>query len=167
MTMHAQFAPSTLARRYLDTSKFTELYREVMTVVEATANYLDTQGRVERRVLSRTQELLYSKASMQLTTQLMQIAGHALVLRDVSERKMDLDEALTKIVESRVHASVENNIAAIAELPRGFVNLCDAANRLRSRLLWVHEGLTKQQVEPVSVPNMVHKSLEALRQAFA
>ncbi|WP_171049077.1 DUF1465 family protein [Rhizobium sp. MHM7A] len=167
MTMHAQFAPTTLARRYLDTHKFMELYREVMAVVEATANYLDTQGRIERRVLNRTQEMLYSKTSMQLTTQLMQIAGHALVLRDVAERKLDLDEALTKIVESRVSASVENNLAAISELPKGFVDLCEAANRVRSRLFWVHEGLTKQQIEPVPVENMVHNSLEALRQAFA
>jgi regulator of CtrA degradation len=167
MTSHAQFAPATLARRYLDTHKFMDLYRDVMKVVEATANYLDTQGRVERQVLNRPQELLYSKASMQLTTQLMQIAGHALVLRDVAERKLDLDEALTKIVESRVDRSAENNLALITDLPKGFIDLCEAANRLRSRLLWVHEGLTKEQIEPVPVTNMVHNSLEALRQAFA
>jgi regulator of CtrA degradation len=165
--MHAQFAPTTLARRYLDTHKFMELYREVMTVVEATANYLDNQGRVERRALNRSQDVLYSKTSMQLTTQLMQIAGHALVLRDVAERKLDLDEALTKVVSSRVNSCLENNLAHIAEMPTGLIDLCEAANRLRSRLHWVHEGLTKQQIEPVPVENVVHNSLEALRQAFS
>lgn len=167
MTMHAQFAPTTLARRYLDTHKFMELYRDVMAVVEATANYLDNQGRNERLVLSRTQDNLYSKTSMQLTTQLMQIAGHALVLRDVVERKLDLDEALNKVVSSRVNSCLENNLAHITDLPKGLVDLCEAANRLRSRLHWVHEGLTKQQINPVPVENMVHNSLVALRQAFS
>ena len=167
MTMVAQLAPTNLARRYLDTHKFMELFRDVMAVVESTAHYLDNQGRIERRALSRTQDVLYSKTSMQLTTQLMQIAGHALVLRDVVARKMDLDEALNNVVTSRVNSCLENKLSQIAELPKGLVDLCEAANRLRSRLHWIHEGLTRRQIEPVPVENVVHNSLAALRQAFA
>jgi regulator of CtrA degradation len=167
MTMLAQFAPTTLARRYLDTHKFADLYREVMTVVETTANYLDNQGRTDRRVFNRSQDLTYSRASMQLTTQLMQIAGHALVLRDVASQKMDLEDAMEKIAQSKIHKSVDNDITALVGMPKGLVDLCEAGNRLRARLLWVHEGLAKENIEPLPVTNGVHDSLAALNQAFS
>lgn len=167
MTVQTQTAPTTLARRYLDTHKFTDLYREVMNVVETTASYLDNQGRVERRVLSRSQDLAYSKVSMQLTTQLMQIAGHALVLRDVASQKIGLEEAMEKIAQSRINMSADTDIATIEGLPKGLVDLCISGNRLRARLLWIHTGLKKDGIEPIPSTNVVHNNLAALRRAFA
>ena len=79
--------------RALNSELFRELFREGMALVEETASYLDGDGRIESRNLSRAATLSYSTESMRLTTRLMQIASWLLMQRAVNEGEMSPEQA--------------------------------------------------------------------------
>lgn len=81
------------ATRFVQSELFARTFREGMTLVEETANYLDGAGREASRGLSRSAALVYAGSSMRLTTQLMQIASWLLVMRAVREGEMTPEEA--------------------------------------------------------------------------
>lgn len=81
------------ASGFVQSELFARTFREGMTLVEETANYLDGAGREASRNLSRSAALVYAGSSMRLTTQLMQIASWLLVMRAVREGDMTVDEA--------------------------------------------------------------------------
>jgi len=83
----------TAAATFVQSELFAKTFREGMTLVEETANYLDGAGRDASKGLSRSSALAYAGASMRLTTQLMQIASWLLVLRAVREGDMSIAEA--------------------------------------------------------------------------
>lgn len=159
--------PASLARRYLDTHGFKELYAELMALVERTADYLDGNGRKERTYLSAREETLYARASMQLTTQLMQMASHALMMKDVAEKRMGFAEAMGYVCEKRVHLTARNDVEGMVGLPGTLVEISEMANQIRSRITFLHDGLTRADEETVATPNPVHNHLQSLYQAFA
>ena len=57
-----------LAERRVFSQSFKPLYNEGMTLVEHAAEYLDGEGRVEAKKLSRLAATLYAAESMRLTT---------------------------------------------------------------------------------------------------
>ncbi len=61
--------------------QFMALFREGMTLVEETANYLDGDGRRESRALKPFVSLAYATESMRLTTRLTQLATWLLARR--------------------------------------------------------------------------------------
>src|SRR5688572_33357730 len=67
---------------------FERTFQEGMELVEATASYLDGEGRQESKLLSRNAALAYAAESMRLTTRLMQVASWLLVQRAVREGDM-------------------------------------------------------------------------------
>lgn len=77
---------------FVQSELFARTFREGMTLVEETANYLDGAGRDASRQLSRSAALVYAGSSMRLTTQLMQIASWLLVMRAVREGEMAIGE---------------------------------------------------------------------------
>jgi regulator of CtrA degradation len=81
------------ATSFVQSELFARTFREGMTLVEETANYLDGSGREASRTLSRSAALVYAGSSMRLTTQLMQIASWLLVMRAVREGEMGVEEA--------------------------------------------------------------------------
>lgn len=81
------------ATSFVNSELFARTFREGMTLVEETANYLDGAGREASRSLSRSAALVYAGSSMRLTTQLMQIASWLLVMRAVREGEMTVAEA--------------------------------------------------------------------------
>ena len=81
------------ASSFVQSELFARTFREGMTLVEETANYLDGAGREASRGLSRSAALVYAGSSMRLTTQLMQIASWLLVMRAVREGEMPVEDA--------------------------------------------------------------------------
>ena len=71
----------SLAERRVFSNSFKPLYDEGMALVEQAAEYLDGQGRVEAKRLSRLAATLYAAESMRLTTRLMQVASWLLLQR--------------------------------------------------------------------------------------
>ncbi len=75
----------SFTHRLLASENFMLLFREGMSLVEATAAYLDGEGRADSRFLDRPVALAYASESMRLTTRLMQLTSWLLLQRAVNE----------------------------------------------------------------------------------
>ncbi|NWG92553.1 MAG: DUF1465 family protein [Parvularculaceae bacterium] len=123
----------TGAMTFVQSEVFARTFREGMSLVEETANYLDGEGRDASKSLSRSAALSYAGASMRLTTQLMQIASWLLVLRAVREGDMSVAEAS----EEKYRLNARERVAAdliSGELPRRLLALIDGASQLYDRI---------------------------------
>jgi regulator of CtrA degradation len=119
---------------FVQSEVFARTFREGMSLVEETANYLDGEGREASKSLSRSAALSYAGASMRLTTQLMQIASWLLVLRALREGDMSLVEASDDKyrLSSRERATAD---LISGELPNKLLTLIDGAGQLYDRIL--------------------------------
>src|SRR6185369_8120242 len=66
--------PISFGKAYAQSGTFRTLFKEGMTLVEETADYLDGEGRNAARELPRPASIVYATESMRLTTRLMQLA---------------------------------------------------------------------------------------------
>jgi regulator of CtrA degradation len=80
---HESHVAIPFKRRNDDREAFLALFREGMSLVEATANYLDGPGRRESKCLTPYIALSYATESMRLTTRLTQLATWLLARRAV------------------------------------------------------------------------------------
>lgn len=87
------FAPLSFGATFVKSDAFKNLFRDGMALVEATACYLDGDGRAASNVLSRKGALAYASESMRLTTRLMQVASWLLVQRAVAEGEITTAQA--------------------------------------------------------------------------
>ncbi len=127
---------------FVQSEVFARTFREGMSLVEETANYLDSEGREASKSLSRSAALSYAGASMRLTTQLMQIASWLLVLRAVREGDMSVAEAS----ESKYRLSNRDSQSAdllSGELPNKLMVLIDGASQLYDRIARLDTDLFK------------------------
>lgn len=121
------------AMTFVQSEVFARTFREGMSLVEETANYLDGDGRDASKSLSRSAALSYAGASMRLTTQLMQIASWLLVLRAVREGDMSVSEAC----EGKYRLGSRERAPAdllSGELPNKLLSLIDGAAQLYDRI---------------------------------
>lgn len=121
------------AASFVQSEVFARTFREGMTLVEETANYLDGAGRDASKGLSRAGALAYAGASMRLTTQLMQIASWLLVLRAVREGEMSADEAHDEKFRLKPR---EASLGDLHEegLPPALIELTEASAQLYARI---------------------------------
>jgi regulator of CtrA degradation len=134
--------PNSGAMTFVQSEVFARTFREGMSLVEETANYLDSEGREASKSLSRSAALSYAGASMRLTTQLMQIASWLLVLRAVREGDMSVAEAS----ESKYRLSTRDSLSAdllSGELPNKLMVLIDGASQLYDRIARLDTDLFK------------------------
>jgi len=121
------------ATTFVQSEVFARTFREGMSLVEETANYLDGEGREASKSLSRSAALSYAGASMRLTTQLMQIASWLLVLRAVREGDMAVNEA----AEGKYRLGSRDKSPAdllSGELPNKLLALIEGASQLYDRI---------------------------------
>lgn len=128
-----ELSSNTSAASFVQSEVFARTFREGMTLVEETANYLDGEGREASKSLSRSAALSYAGASMRLTTQLMQIASWLLVLRAVRENDMTITEASEPKYRLGKREKVPADMLS-GELPQSLMNLIDAATQLYDRI---------------------------------
>ena len=83
----------SFAQRHSHSDAFKALFREGMTLVEESANYLDGPGRSASKTLGRPAALAYASESMRMTTRLMQIASWLLLRRAVNEGELSSAQA--------------------------------------------------------------------------
>src|SRR6266508_1950805 len=79
--------------RFTSSEQFEKVFREGMSLVEETANYLDGQGRSDARGLDCHGAIAYATESMRLTTRLMQLASWLLLRRAVSSGEITSEDA--------------------------------------------------------------------------
>lgn len=161
-----------LAERRIFSPSFKPLYNEGMGLVEQTAEYLDGQGRVEAKRLSRVAATLYAAESMRLTTRLMQIASWLLLQRAANSGEMTRDQVASEKVKVRLDtASASEDVAGWSELPEEFRDLVKRSLRLQARVRRMDEeiyGAGKvTQLHTARHGNPVNEQIRLLNTAFA
>jgi regulator of CtrA degradation len=112
--------------RFAASEQFDKVFREGMSLVEETANYLDGPGRQDARLLDRHGAVAYAAESMRLTTRLMQLASWLLLQRAIGAGEMKPEEVRR-----------ERHRISLAELGRG--NALNGADQLPKALLDIIE----------------------------
>ena len=153
------------AMTFVQSEVFARTFREGMSLVEETANYLDGDGRDASKSLSRSAALSYAGASMRLTTQLMQIASWLLVLRAVRDGDLSIAEAS----ESKYRLSTREQVPAdltSGELPVKLTALIAAAGTLYDRIARLDTDLFIGGVKTETHVNDAAAQQKALFEAF-
>ena len=159
--------PVRLADRFAASQRFGELFSYGMDLVEETACYLDGDGRVAARELSRRATGLYGSESMRLTTRLMQLASWLLLQRSVVEGEMTRAEVMAEKEKVKLNGLEPVRTEAWADLPPEFVALVDRAVALQRRIQRLDEeiyGEPAEATEPAANP--VGQQIDLLKTAF-
>lgn len=153
------FEPASLegtvsfTERMLASEGFMSLFREGMALVEATAGYLDGEGREESKGLERNVALAYASESMRLTTRLMQMTSWLLLQRAVNEGELTRDDA-DREHRRVVVATQETNVASAiySQLPAALRSLIDRSLVLQTRIQRIDADLKRQTPPPANNP---------------
>jgi regulator of CtrA degradation len=162
----------SFAEKLVASDGFKALFSEGMAMVEATASYLDGEGRKESRDLQRSAALAYASESMRLTTRLMQITSWLLLQRAVNEGELSRQEAEAEHRKVRLNADANpSSPEMMALLPVRLTELIQQSFRLQSRiskldeLLRLREGDAK--APETAEENPVAQQLAMLQGALA
>ena len=151
--------------RALNSELFRELFREGMALVEETASYLDGDGRIESRNLSRAATLSYSTESMRLTTRLMQIASWLLMQRAVNEGEMSPDQARSE--KNKVRLDFQPPVMSGPlwdELPATLRAIIERTDRLHERIVHMDKAIYTAAAAPAT--NAIARDIDRLASAF-
>jgi regulator of CtrA degradation len=158
----------SFADRMVASDAFKALFSEGMSLVEATAAYLDGDGRRESRDLQRSAALAYASESMRLTTRLMQITSWLLLQRAVNEGELTRNEADTEHRKVKLSASeTQSAPEMMALLPATLSDLIQHSLRLQARIVKLDDLLRTENIVQAEEPeNPVAKQLEMLQSAL-
>lgn len=159
---HGEADRSEEALKFTRSELFQRLFREGIELVEETAAYLDGDGRMESRLLSRSASLVYASESMKLTTRLMQVASWLLVQRAINEG--NLDAAVAFEPRYRLAERPQPSEPLPPDLPIALVEAILRAERLYDRVYYLDQKMYVQA--PVEAANGVLDQMERLRAAF-
>jgi regulator of CtrA degradation len=156
------------AESFVGSGQFAGLFREGMGLVEATAVYLDGQGRADSKRLPGPAALTYATESMRLTTRLMQLASWLLLQRAVGEGELsraqaERDKARITLADPQPPCADE----AAAVLPAGLRDLIARSLRLRERICHLDAQIGKRRDVASSPANPVIAQIDRLRVALA
>ncbi|WP_248306526.1 DUF1465 family protein [Devosia sp. MC521] len=126
----------SIGPRIVASAGFDVLYREGMTLIEQVAAYLDTDGRIESRILSREASFMYATESMRLTTRLMQLASWLLLQRAVNEGEISRENARSEKEKVKFSATPsERGGPGYDDLPGALRDFIDKGDRLFDRVM--------------------------------
>ncbi len=131
--------------KFTASEHFEKVFKEGMSLVEETANYLDGPGRVDARVLDRHGAIAYATESMRLTTRLMQLASWLLLQRAIGAGELGIEEA-----RKENHRITLNDIgrghdlAGSESLPDALKDLVERSIALHGRILKLDSMITSQ-----------------------
>jgi regulator of CtrA degradation len=153
--------------RFTASEQFAKVFREGMSLVEETANYLDGPGRQDARLLDRHGAVAYATESMRLTTRLMQLASWLLLQRAVGAGEMNQDE----VRKERHRISLSdigrgNPMTGAEQLPKGLLDIVERSLSLHQRILKYDAMLGMQPPEPGSAQSPVSSQLERIAAVF-
>ncbi len=79
--------------KFTASEQFEKVFKEGMSLVEETANYLNGPGRSDVRILDRHGAIAYATETMRLTTRLMQLASWLLLQRAIGAGELTFEDA--------------------------------------------------------------------------
>ena len=154
--------------KFSGSDQFEKVFKEGMSLVEETANYLDGPGRIDSRVLDRPGAIAYATESMRLTTRLMQLASWLLLQRAIAAGEVPRDESVKE--KSRVNLGEigkGNDIPGAESLPEGLVELVDRSLRLHERIMVLDTMINGKKVETFTEESPVASQINQVARAFA
>ncbi len=161
-----------LAERRVFSPSFKPLYNEGMRLVEQAAEYLDGQGRVEAKKLSRPAATLYAAESMRLTTRLMQVASWLLLQRAANSGEMTRDQVAAEKAKVRLDtSSAQESGTGWSELPEAFRDLVLRSLSLQGVVRRMDDQIygsnSNAPTAPFRAGNPVSDQISLLNTAFA
>jgi regulator of CtrA degradation len=155
---------SAIVRDFARSTLFDRTFKDGMSLVDETADYLDGGGRQESRMLSRTAAATYARQSMHLTTRLMQVASWLLVQKAVRDGGMTaIDACQTRY---RLNQKPGEPLTVPAnDLPPRLVGLLDRSDRLYARIAHLDGRMYLDQGSSEAT-NPVQAQFDRLHQAF-
>lgn len=151
--------PVSFGAKLADSDSFKTLFRDGMALVEEAADYLDGDGRVEAKSLTRVASLAYATESMRLTTRLMQMASWLLLQRAVNEGEMSAEQAGQEKNKVRLHGlSSAKDGPGWDELPAHLRDLIEQSLHLQKRIrhldevIYSDKPVEAEAIEEVSNP---------------
>jgi regulator of CtrA degradation len=143
----------SFTERMLASDGFMALFREGMGLVEATAAYLDGEGRSDSKILDRNIALAYASESMRLTTRLMQLTSWLLLQRAVNEGELTREDAERE--HRRVVIAIQDTTIAgdvFSQLPEALRDLIIRSQSLQVRIHRIDRDLKGENVQEIENP---------------
>lgn len=159
----------SFGERYFSSSRFQGVYREGMALVEATAQYLDGQGRDDSRYLTGQLALTYATESMRLTTRLMNLASWLLIRRSVNTGEMSRHKARSERQRLKIDIGRPAHVRDFAGLPQRLKELIRASFEFQDKIVKLDRLFEDGPVLGVRLPVQVgagDANPDALRHAF-
>jgi regulator of CtrA degradation len=169
MSEHNMIAaePVSFGERLANSQAFSDLFREGMALVEETATYLDGDGRVESKALTRAAGLAYATESMRLTTRLMQLASWLLLRRAVKEGEMSLAQANKEKSKVKLSAADVSDPQNVSLLPAQLRDLIERSQKLQLKVRRLDTTIHNATDAPkVPGANPVERQMGLLKAAF-
>ncbi len=129
--------PETVSfgERLVGSAQFDRLFADGMALVERTAGYLDSDGRVDARKLVQPVSIAYATESMRLTTRLLELASWLLIRRSLKNGEITTREAAVKRARLKIGGSGRpSHIAHFDALPAGLRALIEESFELSDRV---------------------------------
>ena len=159
--------PISFGKAYAQSATFRTLFKEGMTLVEETADYLDGDGRSAARELPRPASIVYATESMRLTTRLMQLASWLLLHRSVREGDMTAERAREEKKKIRLEKlSTAMSGPGWDELPEAFRTLIKRSLLLQKRVERIDAALLDEGQGETTPDNPVNAQLRELAAAL-
>ena len=132
----------SLAEKFAFSDKFNRLFQQGMELVEETATYLDGNGRIVAKTLSKTEMTIYGTESMRLTTRLMQLASWLLLQRAANEGEMTRDQFLDEKKKVKLDTLPVSIIGdEWQKLPEEFIELVSRSLTLQNRITRIDDEI--------------------------
>ncbi|WP_336293931.1 DUF1465 family protein [Bartonella sp. CB169] len=148
-------------------SAFNRLYEETMELIEKTAAYIDTEGKLAVRSLPTEVSALYAKEAMYLSTRLMQIASKLLLIRAEREGEMSQKQIQKEIAKISLHTpTLKLESAHWQEFPEIFRDFVVRSLRLEERMQYMRYGREGGSSRVSEDDNPVGKQIELLKTAL-
>jgi regulator of CtrA degradation len=154
--------------RFAASEQFDKVFREGMSLVEETANYLDGPGRQDARLLDRHGAVAYAAESMRLTTRLMQLASWLLLQRAIGAGEMKPDEVRRERHRiSLAELGRGNTLNGTDQLPKALMDIIERSLALYQRVLKFDAMLKMQDKADLAAnESPVNNQIDRIASAF-
>ena len=149
--------------KFTSSEQFEKVFREGMSLVEETANYLDGPGRLDARVLERHGAIAYATESMRLTTRLMQLASWLLLQRAIGAGELTVEDARKENHRiSLTDIGKGHDLAGGQDLPDALKALVERSLALHQRIQKLDSMISAQTSTAQSMPSPVNDQIDRL-----
>ena len=149
--------------KFTASEQFEKVFKEGMSLVEETANYLDGPGRLDARVLERHGAIAYATESMRLTTRLMQLASWLLLQRAIGAGELTVEDARKENRRISLNdIGRGHDLAGGESLPDALKALVDRSLTLHQRIQKLDSMISAQTTSTQSTPSPVNEQIDRL-----